>query len=177
VRVPELDAAIATTRLLWNGHQARAFIAGMWSSNLCSHWLRPANGTEDAIDTSQMWRRLSLPPLANCCPRPKPLELAHLLSVSLVRLHDMIPDSHIIVHDLAVHAAGRQDVVVPCRRANSCLMRVLNCRENDTLRRLIQEWCVERIPTLNKDHILVVQGPCCSRYAGSELSPGGPIRT
>jgi hypothetical protein len=109
-------------RLLWNGHQARAFIAGMWSSSLCSHWLRPANGTEDAIDTSQMWRRLSLPPLTNCCPRPKPLELAHLLSVSLVRLHDMVPDSHIIVHDLAVHAAGRQDVVVPCRRANSCLM-------------------------------------------------------
>ena len=58
------------SKLLWNGHQASAFTAAMWSSSLCSHWLRPADGMEDAIDTSQMCRRLSLPPLASCCPDP-----------------------------------------------------------------------------------------------------------
>jgi hypothetical protein len=75
-----------------------------------------------------------------------------------------------VVRTLLFHAG--EPILASCTP-----LRVLNCRENDTLRRLIQEWCVERIPTLNKDHILVVQGPCCSRYAGSELSPGGPIRT
>jgi hypothetical protein len=44
-------------------------------------------------------------PTRQLLPRPGPLEPTNLLSVPpLVRLHNMIPDSHIIVHDLAVHA-------------------------------------------------------------------------
>jgi len=53
------------SKLLWKGHQARALTAALWSSSLWSHWVVEL---EDAMDWSQMWRRLSLPPLASCRP-------------------------------------------------------------------------------------------------------------
>ena len=53
------------SKLLWKGHQARAFIADVCSSSLWSHSVA---AFEDAIDLSHMNRRLSLPPLANCRP-------------------------------------------------------------------------------------------------------------
>lgn len=52
-------------RLLWKGHQARAFTAALWSSSLWSHCI---GEFEEAIDLSHMKRRLSFPPLANCWP-------------------------------------------------------------------------------------------------------------
>jgi hypothetical protein len=48
---------------------------------------------------------------------------------------------------------------------------------NHTLRRLIQEWCVERIPTpADPDLVrsLVEQGPCCPLYVGSSWPHGRP---
>ena len=53
------------SKLLWKGHQARAFTADVCSSSLWSHCVA---AFEDAIDLSHMNRRLSLPPLANCRP-------------------------------------------------------------------------------------------------------------
>lgn len=52
-------------RLLWNGHQERAFTAAEWSSNWWSHWLEEFEG---AMDADHMFTRLSLPPLAKCMP-------------------------------------------------------------------------------------------------------------
>lgn len=49
----------------WKGHQARALTAAVCSSSRWSHWV---GELEDATDLSQMWRMLSFPPLANCCP-------------------------------------------------------------------------------------------------------------
>lgn len=49
----------------WNGHQARALTAAVWSSSLWSHCV---GELEEAVDLSHMWRRLSFPPLANCWP-------------------------------------------------------------------------------------------------------------
>lgn len=49
----------------WNGHQARAFTAAVWSSSLWSHCV---GEFEEAMDLSHMKRRLSFPPLASCCP-------------------------------------------------------------------------------------------------------------
>jgi len=58
------------SRLLWNGHQARALTAAMWSSKRFTHWFWPGAGVDEAIDRSQMWSRLSLPPLASSRPEP-----------------------------------------------------------------------------------------------------------
>ena len=59
------DPPPEASKLLWKGHQARALTAALWSSSLWSHWVAEL---EDAIDLSQMWRRLSVPPLASCGP-------------------------------------------------------------------------------------------------------------
>lgn len=53
------------SKLLWNGHHARALTAAVCSSSLCNHWVVVF---EEAMERSHMWRRLSLPPLANCWP-------------------------------------------------------------------------------------------------------------
>ena len=53
------------SRLLWKGHQARAFTAAVWSSSL---WSQCLGEFEEAINLSHMKRRLSFPPLANCWP-------------------------------------------------------------------------------------------------------------
>ena len=49
----------------WNGHQARALTAALWSSSLWSHCV---GEFEDAADLSHMKTRLSFPPLASCWP-------------------------------------------------------------------------------------------------------------
>lgn len=53
------------SKLPWNGHQAKALTAAVWSSSL---WSGCIGELEEDIDLSHMWRRLSLPPLANCWP-------------------------------------------------------------------------------------------------------------
>jgi hypothetical protein len=59
----------------------------------------------------QMCRRLSLPPLASCCPAPDHLSphtswpaAALIPNVPLVCLHNMVYNPHVIVHNLAIHA-------------------------------------------------------------------------
>ena len=44
------------------------------------------------------------------------------MTVPLVCLHNMVPNSHVVVHGLAIDAASGEDVVVSCQWANSCLM-------------------------------------------------------
>jgi len=56
------------------------------------------------------------------CPWSRPLKPTHLMTVPLVCLHNMVPNSHVVVHDLAIDAASGEDVVVSCQWANSCLM-------------------------------------------------------
>ena len=53
------------SKLPWKGHHASAFTAAVWSSILWSHCV---GEFEDAEDLSQMCSKLSLPPLASCCP-------------------------------------------------------------------------------------------------------------
>jgi hypothetical protein len=57
--VPPPDAS----KLAWKGHQANALTAAWWFSSLC-RWT--ADDAEAAA--SQMWRRLSFPPLASWWP-------------------------------------------------------------------------------------------------------------
>ena len=52
-------------RLFWKGHHAKAFTAAQCSSNLCRYW---EEELWDAMLLSQMYSRLSLPPLASCLP-------------------------------------------------------------------------------------------------------------
>ena len=37
------------------------------------------------------------------------------MTVPLVCLHNMVPNSHVVVHDLAIDAASGEDVVVSCQ--------------------------------------------------------------
>ena len=53
------------SKLLWKGHQARAFTAEVCSSMRWRHWVAEF---VEAIDMFQMWIRLSFPPLANSFP-------------------------------------------------------------------------------------------------------------
>lgn len=60
------------SRCDWKGHHARALTAAWCSSK---RWRHGVDGcsvedipADDMTDTSQMWRRLSLPPLASCWP-------------------------------------------------------------------------------------------------------------
>lgn len=82
----------------WNGHQARAFTAAVWSSSLWSHWFAEL---AEAMELSHMKRRLSFPPLANCLPEgdhlsPQtscwcPLYVSTMCSLTLTSLLMILP--------------------------------------------------------------------------------------
>ncbi len=56
------------SKLLWNGHHAKAFTAAWWSSKRWRYGLGPWIDPAAPAAASQIWTRLSFPPLASCWP-------------------------------------------------------------------------------------------------------------
>jgi hypothetical protein len=56
------------SKLLWNGHHAKAFTAAWWSSKRWRYGLGPWIDPPTPAAASQIWTRLSFPPLASCWP-------------------------------------------------------------------------------------------------------------
>ena len=87
------------------------------------------------------------------------------MTVPLVCLHNMVPNSHVVVHDLAIDAASGEDVVVSCQWANSCLMHTFESSQLQGKNDL-------NSTTENVHAFLDEQGHCTSQsWTSDELSP------
>lgn len=118
-------------KLLWKGHQAIALTADVCSSSLWSHCVTEF---EEAIDLSHMWRRLSLPPLANCCPEADhfsphtswwwPLYVSTIWSLTLTSLLIIRPSIPPVVRMWLFHARDPTLDLWPPLNVLSCLLAV-----------------------------------------------------
>ena len=88
----------------------------------------------------QMCRRLSLPPLASCCPAPDYLSphtswpaAALIPNVPLICLHNMVYNPHVIVHNLAILARMLLFHASEPTLASCTPLSVLGCIEKNNL--------------------------------------------
>ena len=109
------------SKLLWNGHQARALIDDVWSSNRCSHWFW-FRGLEEAAEKSQIHSELSLPPLASCPERDHFRPQTSSSCPWYVWI--MCERTHIIVYNFSILSAC-QNTIVPSKRTHSKFMEPL----------------------------------------------------